>query len=233
MDSSSAGDGAAPEGPVWAVVVAAGLGRRFGAEKQFLSLLGRPVHLWAVEASRSVAEGVVLVVPLGRENDPDLIAAADRVVAGGETRSQSVRAGLRAVPENAGIIVVHDGVRPMASEVLFRAVVTAVASGADGAIPGLKVADTVKRVEGGVVRATIDRSNLVRVQTPQAFRASTLRAAHATEAEVTDDSAVLEAIGATVVVVPGEEDNLKITSPADLALLEWRLASTTAGQVAP
>ena len=68
----------------------------------------------------------------------------------------------------------------------------------DGAIPGLKVADTVKRVEGGVVRATIDRSNLVRVQTPQAFRASTLRAAHATEAEVTDDSAVLEAIGATV-----------------------------------
>jgi 2-C-methyl-D-erythritol 4-phosphate cytidylyltransferase len=218
---------------VWAVVVAAGLGRRFGAEKQFLSLLGRPVHLWAVEASRSVAEGVVLVVPLGRENDPDLIAAADRVVAGGETRSQSVRAGLRAVPENAGIIVVHDGVRPMASEVLFRAVVTAVAAGADGAIPGLEVADTVKRVEGGVVRATIDRSNLVRVQTPQAFRASTLRAAHATEAEVTDDSAVLEAIGATVVVVPGEEDNLKITSPADLALLEWRLASTTAGQVAP
>jgi 2-C-methyl-D-erythritol 4-phosphate cytidylyltransferase len=218
---------------VWAVVVAAGLGRRFGAEKQFLSLLGRPVHLWAVEASRSVADGVVLVVPLGRENDPDLIAAADRVVAGGETRSQSVRAGLRAVPENAGIIVVHDGVRPMASEVLFRAVVTAVAAGADGAIPGLEVADTVKRVEGGVVRATIDRSNLVRVQTPQAFRASTLRAAHATEAEVTDDSAVLEAIGATVVVVPGEEDNLKITSPADLALLEWRLASTTAGQVAP
>jgi 2-C-methyl-D-erythritol 4-phosphate cytidylyltransferase len=233
MDSSSASNGAAPEGPVWAVVVAAGLGRRFGAEKQFLSLLGRPVHLWAVEASRSVADGVVLVVPLGRENDPDLIAAADRVVAGGETRSQSVRAGLRAVPENAGIIVVHDGVRPMASEVLFRAVVTAVAAGADGAIPGLEVADTVKRVEGGVVRATIDRSNLVRVQTPQAFRASTLRAAHATEAEVTDDSAVLEAIGATVVVVPGEEDNLKITSPADLALLEWRLASTTAGQVAP
>jgi len=205
--------------------VAAGLGRRFGAEKQFLFLSGRPVHLWAVEATRSVASGVVLVVPPGRENDQELLVGADRVVPGGETRSASVRAGLRAVPEDAAIIVVHDAVRPMASDELFRAVVSAVAAGAEGAIPGVPLADTVKCVEDGVVRSTLDRSNLVRVQTPQAFRASTLRRGHASDPDATDDSAVVEALGAQIVVVPGEEGNVKITSPADLALLEWRLNS--------
>jgi len=214
--------GTAGPGSVWGIVVAAGLGRRFGAEKQFLSLNGRPVHIWAVEATRSVAVGVVLVVPPGREHDTSLSQAADRVVAGGATRSASVRAGLGAVPEDAAIIVVHDAVRPMASEGLFRAVVGAVVAGAEGAVPGLDLADTVKLVEGDVVRSTLDRSKLVRVQTPQAFRASTLRRAHAREVDATDDSAVVEAMGAEVIVVPGEEANLKITSPADLALLEWR-----------
>ncbi|MGA8682453.1 MAG: 2-C-methyl-D-erythritol 4-phosphate cytidylyltransferase [Acidimicrobiales bacterium] len=218
---------------MWGVVVAAGLGRRFGAEKQFLSLTGKPVHLWAVEATRTVAAGVVLVVPPGREHDPHLALAADRVVAGGKTRSASVRAGLGAVPEDAAIIVVHDAVRPLASEALFRAVVSAVVAGAEGAIPGLDVPDTVKFVEAGVVRSTIERANLVRVQTPQAFRAATLRRAHASETDATDDAAVVEALGARVVVVPGEEGNLKITSPADLALLEWRLAVGSLAQQAP
>lgn len=202
--------------------MAAGSGRRFGGAKQFLFLAGRPVHQWAVEATRSVADGVVLVVPPGRENDADPAGAADLVVAGGTTRAESVRAGLVAVPENAAIIVVHDAVRPMASGALFRAVVGAVVAGAGGAIPGVPVIDTVKSVDHGFVSATIDRSRLVHVQTPQAFRASTLRRGHESEPESTDDAAVVEALGVQVVVVPGEEENLKITSPADLSLLEWR-----------
>jgi len=209
--------------------VAAGLGRRFGAEKQFLSLNGRPVHIWAVEATRSVAVGVVLVVPPGREHDPALFEAGDRIVAGGATRSASVRAGLSAVPDYAEIIVVHDAARPLASAGLFRAVVGAVVGGAEGAVPGLDLADTVKLVEGGTVQHTLDRSKLVRVQTPQAFRASTLRRAHAGEVDATDDSAVVEALGAEIVVVPGEEANLKITTPADLALLEWRCSLESTG----
>jgi 2-C-methyl-D-erythritol 4-phosphate cytidylyltransferase len=214
--------------PVWGIVVAAGLGRRFGGSKQFECLGGRPVHEWAVASVRTVAVGVVLVVPDGSEADAELLAAADRVVAGGETRAASVRAGLRAVPDDAGIVVVHDAARPLASDDLFKAVVTAVATGADGAIPGVPVPDTLKRVDGMIVRETVDRSEIVRVQTPQAFRASMLRQGHAGEPEATDDAAVIEALGGVVVVVPGEEGNIKITTPGDLAFLEWRLRSTSA-----
>ncbi len=217
-------DGVGVNGAVWGLVVAAGSGRRFGAEKQFLSLAGKPVHLWAVEATRSVAIGVVLVVPAGREQDANLAGGADFVVAGGETRSASVRAGLQAVPGDADIIVVHDAARPIASEALFRSVVAAVEAGADAAIPGVPLVDTVKSVERGIVSSTLDRSHLVRVQTPQAFRSTTLRRAHSSAPESTDDAAAVEAIGAQVVVVLGEEANVKITSPSDLSLLEWRLS---------
>ncbi|MGC9961060.1 MAG: 2-C-methyl-D-erythritol 4-phosphate cytidylyltransferase [Acidimicrobiales bacterium] len=212
---------------VWGIVVAGGLGRRFGAAKQFQSLGGKPVHVWSLEAMRSVANGVVLVVPPGREADPQLASVADRVVAGGETRAESVRAGLAAVPAGADIVVVHDAVRPMASGALFRKVVGAVQAGAVAAIPGVAVSDTIKRVEAGVVRCTIDRASLVRVQTPQAFVAAILRQAHAGQHEATDDSALVEALGLDVMVVPGEDDNIKITSPSDLALLDWRLASSS------
>lgn len=214
-----------PTGPVWGIVVAAGLGQRFGAEKQFVSLCDRPIYEWAVAALRSVADGVVLVVPAGRAGDSALMTSADVVVTGGKTRAASVRSGLRAVPDEAAIIVVHDAARPLASEALFREVVAAVVSGAEAAIPGVAVLDTVKAVTGGVVRTTVDRTNLVRVQTPQAFRAATLRRAHAGEPEATDDAAVVEALGVKVCVVPGEEANVKITAPADLELLEWRLST--------
>jgi 2-C-methyl-D-erythritol 4-phosphate cytidylyltransferase len=171
---------------------------------------------------------VVLVVPAGSEADPDLLAVADRVVAGGDTRAASVRAGLRVVPQDADIVVVHDAARPLASTDLFRAVVDAVIRGAEGAIPGVPVSDTLKRVDRTVVCDTVDRSDLVQVQTPQAFRASTLRRGHASEPEATDDAAVVEALGGVVVVVPGEDGNIKITTPGDLAILEWRLRETSA-----
>jgi 2-C-methyl-D-erythritol 4-phosphate cytidylyltransferase len=205
---------------VWAIVVAAGEGRRFGQPKQFAVLGGRPVIEWSLEASRSVARGVVAVVPESALGTSDLGRGADRVIAGGPTRAASVRRGLAAIPENAEVVVVHDAARPLASRELFRAVVDAVVAGADGAIPGVAVVDTVKRVRGGCVVETLDRSELVAVQTPQAFRAELLRRAHEGEPEATDDAGLLEALGSRVVVVPGEYHNLKLTSPDDLAMAE-------------
>ena len=124
---------------------------------------------------------------------------------------------------NAEVVVVHDAARPLASERLFLAVVAELADAAlDGAIPGLAITDTIKRVIDveGRRRAieTLDRSELVAVQTPQAFRRSALVAAHAGAPEATDDGALVEALGGAVVVVPGESENLKITSPGDLLL---------------
>jgi 2-C-methyl-D-erythritol 4-phosphate cytidylyltransferase len=150
------------------------------------------------------------------------------VVEGGTTRTASVGRGLAAVPETADVIVVHDAARPLASAVLFHDVIAAVTSGgAGGAIPGLPVSDTIKVVEtvdgAPRVSATLDRAALVAVQTPQAFAADLLRRAHATGTEATDDAALVEALGATVRVVPGDPRNLKITTPADLARVEQLL----------
>jgi 2-C-methyl-D-erythritol 2,4-cyclodiphosphate synthase len=146
------------------------------------------------------------------------------VVAGGATRSASVRAGLAAVPADARIVAVHDGARPLASLALFEAVVAGVRAGADAVLPGVGVGDTLKRVgPGGVVEATVDRDLLVAVQTPQAFAADALRRAHAGDPEATDDGALVEAIGGRVVVVAGEPTNLKLTHPGDLAVAEGRL----------
>ena len=140
------------------------------------------------------------------------------MVAGGDTRSDSVRAGLRAVPEDAEVVVVHDAARPLATRALFDAVIAAVRAGADAAVPGIPVSDTLKRVEGERVVDTVDRELLVAVQTPQAFRASVLRAAHAQRGDATDDAALVEAVGGQVVVVPGDPRNLKITTPDDLVV---------------
>ena len=199
---------------VWAIVVAAGSGSRFGGPKQFEELEGRRVVDWALVASRTVADGVVLVVPAGHVEDGAPVA--DAVVVGGATRSASVRAGLAAVPSDAAIVVVHDAARPFAAPALFEAVIAAVREGADGAVPGVPLADTVKRVVGSQVVATLDRDELVAVQTPQAFTAAALRAAHTEAVEATDDAALVEAAGGRVVVVPGDPANAKITLRTDL-----------------
>jgi len=203
--------------------VAGGSGSRFGGPKQFAELRGRTLMDWSLAAARAVADGVVLVVPADAVADARLApcaAAADAVVAGGPRRADSVRAGLAAVPEEAAVIVVHDGARPLATPALFAAVVAAVADGADAAVPGLAVADTLKRVEEDVVRATEPRQGLVAVQTPQAFRAEVLRRAHAAGDDATDDAALVEALGATVRVVPGERRNLKVTDRLDLEVAD-------------
>lgn len=205
---------------IWTVVVAAGSGTRFGGTKQYQSLAGKRVLDWSLEAARSVTDGVVLVVPPDRVNDAE--PAADAVVAGGETRADSVRCGLVGVPDSAQVIVVHDAARPLATPQLFRQVVAELAGdGAEGAIPTVPVIDTIRSVSGGVV----DRSELVAVQTPQAFDASALRAAHSSGAYATDDATLVEFNGGRVILVQGEATNLKITSPADLVAAEAVLAA--------
>lgn len=215
--------------PVWAVVVAGGAGSRFGRPKQFALLAGAPVVEWAVTAARTSADGVVLVVPADRVDDARRVGA-DATVAGGASRSASVRSGLERVPGDASVVVVHDAARPLASAALFAAVVAPLldpSSGLDAVVCAVPVADTLKRLsaDGATVAGTVDRSELVAVQTPQAFRADALRKAHATGGEATDDAALVEAAGGTVRVVPGEPTNVKLTVAADLTFAEHLLRS--------
>ena len=201
----------------WAIVVAAGSGSRFGSPKQYAELAGRPLLAWSVDQARRACAGVVLVVPPGDEQ-VGRRWGADRVVAGAATRSASVRAGLAQVPVTAAAIVVHDAARPLARDSIWLAALDAVKRGADAAIPTVAVTDTIKQVQPDGRLLTLDRQRLVAVQTPQAFRAVVLREAHASGGEATDDAALVEALGATVVAVDGSPDNLKVTSQTDLAI---------------
>lgn len=212
-------------GDVWAIVVAGGSGSRFGdcVPKQFLDLGGLRVIDWAVAAAGAACDGVVAVLPAAHLSATLPVGVVP--VAGGATRSESVRAGLSAVPDDAAVVVVHDAARPLADPALFERVVGAVRAGADGAVPGVPVPDTVKRVDSaGRVVETPDRGALRAVQTPQAFRADVLRRAHAGAGEATDDAALVEAAGGAVVVVDGDPSNLKITGPDDLVRAEILLA---------
>lgn len=201
--------------PVWTIVVAAGSGNRFGGLKQFALVGDRRVIDWSTHTARLASDGVVVVVPAE-------FVERESGVSGGATRSASVRRGLAAVPDDAAIICVHDAARPFASAGLFAEVIGAVRDGADGAVPGVPVTDTIKQVdENRRVVATPPRDGLVAVQTPQAFRADVLRNAHHGEPEGSDDAALVEAAGGTVVVVAGEPGNRKLTSPEDL---EWARA---------
>lgn len=227
---------------VWTIVVAGGSGRRFGSMKQFEMLGTRRVLDCAIDSAQLCSDGVVVVVPAD-DLDAEVARQRDssedsyRVVSGGPTRTASVRQGLQAVPDDAGMILVHDAARPFATQDLFAAVIDAVIAGADGAVPGLPVVDTVKVIEvrpffesGAVaphVVDTPDRGTLVAVQTPQAFPAAMLRAAHARDIEGTDDASLVEAIGGTVIVVPGEIDNRKITLPEDLEWARQHLAPSS------
>jgi 2-C-methyl-D-erythritol 4-phosphate cytidylyltransferase len=201
----------------WAIVVAAGGGTRFGAPKQFARLGAATVLDRAVAVARAACAGVVVVLPAGSEwTAPDGV----HTTPGGATRSASVRAGLALVPVDIDVVVVHDAARPLASPDLFARVVAAVRSGADAAVPGIPVADTVKRVREQTVIETVPRDDLVTVQTPQAFRRAALERAHADDGVGTDDAALVEAAGGTVVVVEGEARNLKLTRADDLALAQ-------------
>ncbi len=201
---------------VWAIVVAGGRGDRFGAPKQYALLAGRRVLDWSVATARAVCDGVVLVLPA--DDLSHVTADADVIVAGGDTRSGSVRAGLAALPAAADVVAIHDAARPLAANRLWRATIDAVLAGADGAVPAVAVTDTIKVIgpDGGL--RTLEREGLVAVQTPQVFKAEALRHAHAAAADATDDAALVEANGGTVVFVAGDPANVKITAPSDLLI---------------
>ena len=198
---------------VWTVVVAAGSGTRFGARKQFLDLGGIRVIDHTVATAATHSDGVVLVLPADALDEPVVATGtALVVVAGGESRSESVRNGLAAVPVDCGVVLVHDGARPLASAAVYERVIAAVRNGAVGVVPAVPIADSVRHRETGAV----DRSALLAVQTPQGFDARTLRAAHQSGADAFDDATLVEASGHAVVIVEGDTRNVKLTTPFDL-----------------
>lgn len=231
---------APPQSPamrIAALLVAAGSGSRFGAEtpKQFRLLAGEPVIR---HAARALAAQVGLLQPVG-EAEP-IAAALDGIphlppVPGGATRQDSVRAGLEALaPHAPDVVLVHDAARPIIPAGTIPALLAALAE-APGAIPAVPVADTLKRVEAGRILATVPREGLFRAQTPQAFRFPVLLEAHraAGSAAATDDAALLEARSLAVAIVPGAEDNIKLTYPEDLMRLERALLPPTAPALLP
>jgi len=218
---------------VWAVLVAAGRGERLGEDrpKAFARLGALPL---LAESLRRLDEcewidAVVVVAPPEWEEPAILLAeelGATKVtacVAGGATRSESVRLGLAEVPDDAAVILVHDAARPVLPPGLVPRLLEALGEGYDGAVPGVPVADTVKRVRDGIVVETPARDELVAVQTPQAFVASVLRRAAAGEGS--DCASLVEAAGGRVKVVPGDERLLKVTTPEDLKRVEAWLAA--------
>jgi 2-C-methyl-D-erythritol 4-phosphate cytidylyltransferase len=223
-----------PDGAI-VILLAAGAGRRLGTAepKALLPIGGRP--MLAVAAATAVASssvrGLVVTFPIGWEGRArscveDLDVSA-RFVEGGDSRQASVRAALAEVPGQVDIVAVHDAARPFASPELFARVIQAVAEGADGAVPVVAVTDTVLRVRGALVEGAEAREELALGQTPQAFRTSVLREAHAKAeaagASFTDDASMLRWAGFEVRAIPGDPDNVKITTLADLAHADRRM----------
>ena len=220
---------------VWAVLAAAGRGERLGLgrPKAFAPLGGRPLlaeGLERLEASDWVQEIVIAASP-GWEEPSILVAeelGAGKVrscVTGGARRSESVRAAMDEVPEEAAVVLVHDAARPLLSEEVIERVLAPLGEGWDGVVPALPTSDTIKRVDGDRVVETLPRGQLVAVQTPQAFVAQALRDAVAAEVdEASDCASLVEARGGRVRVVEGDRRLHKVTDADDLALVESWLA---------
>ena len=211
-----------------AIIVAAGAGKRFGEMKQFAYLRAKPVLEWTLEKFEAHAEvdAVVLVLP----DEQDLkhyrmrYAKIVDIVRGGDRRQDSVWQGFRIIgaaePE---VVLVHDGARPLvAADLISRVIAAARADGA--AVPVLPVEDTIKEVRDGRVAGTLDRTLLVRVQTPQGFRYDVLKkaleAARRDRFYGTDEAALAERIGIPVTALPGDPRNIKITTPVDIPIAE-------------
>jgi 2-C-methyl-D-erythritol 4-phosphate cytidylyltransferase len=213
---------------IWAVVVAAGAGDRLAADrpKAFVRLGGRTMLAWSLAMldDHDLIDGIVMVVPEEYEERASLLAddlCAMKIAAavpGGATRPASVAAGVACVPEDAAFVLVHDAARPLTPPVVVDRVVAALRAGAEGAVPALPLADTVKRVGAdGSVAETLDRGLLRAIQTPQGFPAGVLREALAAVTDdVTDCASMVERLGRSVVCVEGDERAFKVTTPSDL-----------------
>lgn len=216
-----------------AIVVAAGSGSRAGGAKQWRRVAGRPVVAWSVDALvRAGAREVVVVI--AAEAQPQLQHALTglsgwRAVVGGATRAASVQAGLTAL---TGLddepVLIHDAARPFLSADVIERLVRGLEE-ADGALPALAVADSLRRGENGFITGDIDRDNLWRAQTPQAFRLKTIRDAYAVwpgQEAATDEAAVVARAGGRVRLIPGDPRLMKLTYPEDFAMAEALAART-------
>lgn len=201
-------------GPIWAIVLAGGRGVRFGRLKQFEPLDGARLVDHAVAAARRTCDRVALVLPAGVEWDGEPV---DALAVGGDHQAESLRAALAVVPEEAQILVVTDPAHPLATDRVYLDVVAAVRDGADGAVPVLPVLDVVQRVVDGQVVATLPKDGTVITQTPQAFRAAVLRAAHADRPRPVENSGLLAERGHRVVTVRGDPTNLHVATDDDLS----------------
>jgi 2-C-methyl-D-erythritol 4-phosphate cytidylyltransferase len=229
---------------VAALIPAAGRGQRMGLdiEKQFLHLGGKPLlahTLSRFEATPGI-DRIIVIVPPGRETfcyqeiiEPGRLRKVTHIVAGAETRRLSVTAGFRCLDEDVEVVIIHDGARPFVTSSLIRAAIdAAIQNGC--AVSAIPESDTLKRVSGeGTVIETVDRRNLWRAQTPQAFRRPILQRALAYAAQhkldATDEASLVESLAWPVRIIPGSIWNFKITSPDDLALAELLLGQHTKG----
>lgn len=235
-------EGVSPAGDAsFAVIVAAGSGRRAGGglPKQFRTLAGAPVFIHAVRAflrNDRNTRIIVVVHPDYRELAASALAAEAEqtpisydIVDGGSTRTESVAAGIAAIPEGEqGLVAVHDGARPLVSCRMIQSGCDA-ARESGAAVAAIAVTDSLRKLDGGGGSHAVDRSCYVAVQTPQVFRLDVLRKAYALalsdkDAVFTDDASVAEAAGYRVALFDGEHSNIKITTPADFAIAETLLA---------
>ncbi|MEG3438107.1 2-C-methyl-D-erythritol 4-phosphate cytidylyltransferase [Pannus brasiliensis CCIBt3594] len=220
------------------LIPAAGMGKRMGSDrnKLLLTLHGKPLLAWtllAAEASGSIDWIGIMGQPEDFEAIEEIIASVNpakpvRLIQGGKTRQESVYNGLQALPDNAERVLIHDGARCLATPALFDRCADALAN-CTGLIAAIPVKDTIKIVDdGGWIRDTPDRAYLWAAQTPQGFHVPTLKECHEKGRlsgwEVTDDAALFEKCGFPVKIVEGEETNLKITTPVDLAIAEYIIA---------
>lgn len=220
-----------------AVVAAAGSSTRMGQDKIMLSLAEIPVVVHTLQALNNcpyIHEIIVvtreeLLVPISKLCADYVLTKVRKVVVGGATRAQSVYMGVQEVSEQARLIAIQDGARPLVSQDVLRDVVL-MAGKSGAAAPAIPVKDTIKQADGGIVTNTPDREKLFAVQTPQVFEADLIRAAlHKAVEEglpITDDCSAVELLGMKVTLTKGSDENIKITTPADLvlaeALLQWR-----------
>ena len=214
------------------LVVAAGKGERAGGAvpKQYAPLLGKPILRWTTEAFVRHPKVASIQVAIGPDQQEVYAVSVEGLdllppIVGGATRQESVRRGLEALASAApDIVLIQDAARPLVSAGMIDAVIAALETGADGAVPLLAVADTLKRSEAGKWK-TVSRDGLHRAQTPQGFRFAKILRAHRHYAaqDVTDDMALAELAGLHITAVAGEDANMKVTTPEDFALAEAHL----------
>lgn len=219
------------------LIPAAGMGRRMGSDrnKLLLKLLGKPLITWSLQAAAD-ATSIKWIGIMGQPADltefKNILSQLNlskpvELIVGGETRQESVYNGLQALPPDAQRVLIHDGARCLATSELFDRCSEALLT-CEGLIAAVPVKDTIKVVDSqGIITATPERKDLWAAQTPQGFNVELLKGCHAQGKElgwqVTDDAALLEKCGLPVKIVPGEETNLKLTTPVDLAIAEFIL----------